>query len=86
MDARPAYEPPTVGDLRSLGITGLQVTCSGAHCFHSAAFEFGRLHIPDATRFPDIRGLLRFVCTSCGAREFHIMPDWRGYRAQGMGR
>ena len=78
--------PPTIAHLRSMGLTGLSVTCGGADCQHSTDLRFDDLKLPDETAFPQIVKLRRFACKACGSGRVSLMPDLRGHRAKGSGR
>ena len=79
MKSSPIQAPPTVHEIRSQGPTGFVVTCD--RCRHAGALSFDALAIPGNLAFPAIRQARRFVCTSCGGRAVHLMPDWRGHAA-----
>jgi hypothetical protein len=46
---------------------------------------FDAIGLPDETPFPDIGRARRFRCMACGSGDSVVVPDWRGYRAPGMG-
>ena len=79
----PHGPPPTVGQLRSQGVAGFVVTCD--RCRHSSDLMFDAMAIPGDLAFPAIRSARRFVCTGCGGRAVHVMPDWRGVNARSNG-
>ena len=33
--------------------------------------------LPDKMQFTDVRAM-RFMCSACGGRRVHAMPDWSG--------
>jgi hypothetical protein len=78
--------PPTISNLRAIGLTGLSVTCGGADCQHSIDMKFDDLKVPDETPFPQIVKLRGFTCSVCGSWRVTAMPDWRMHRAHGAGR
>lgn len=78
-----AEPPPTIGALKTLGVTGVLPLCRD--CKHGGAVAFDALGLPDDTPFPQVLGLRRFRCQNCGSRDCHVTPDWRNYRASGMG-
>ena len=73
--------PPTIGHLRSMGLTGLTVTCSGVECHHAVDMRFDDLGLAEEVEFPQIVTLKRFWCSRCGSDRVTLMPDWRGQRA-----
>ena len=75
---------PTIARLKAQGLTGVCPVCRA--CQHSGAVPFEALGLPDETPFPEIARARRFRCSSCGARDYAVTPDWQGYRAPGMGR
>ena len=86
MTANMPPAPPTIGSSKTEGLTGVWVTCLHPDCRRSVALEWDRLGLPDDTPFLEIGARRRFVCSGCGSREVSVTPDWREYRAQGMGR
>jgi hypothetical protein len=78
--------PPSISDLRRVGINGIHVTCTGTSCQHGGVVAWDRLSLSEDIAFPNIPTRRRFRCQSCGSRSVHIMPDWSAYRASGMGR
>ena len=79
-------EPPTIAALQQMGLTGSLVTCLNHDCRHTAAVRWEQLPLSAETPFPTIKSKLRFRCQACGSRAVDLMPDWSGYRAEGMGR
>jgi hypothetical protein len=75
--------PPTIARLKSMGLTGFRVTCDLMTCRHSASLAFETAAIDDGAEFPSI-DKRRFVCSACGGRAVHIVPDWRGHTASGI--
>jgi len=78
--------PPTVGNLKSMGVSAFSVTCAHANCLHSASVTFSAAGVEDRASFPSIVDRRHFVCTRCGGRAVSIMPDWRDHKASGIGR
>jgi hypothetical protein len=76
--------PPTIADLKSMGVEGVDVTCRD--CQRSKSLPFDRIALPDETPFPDIAKLRRFRCDGCGSSKAFVTPDWRGMNAPGAGR
>jgi hypothetical protein len=79
-------EPPTIAALQQMGLTGSHVACLNYDCRHSGTVLWEQLALPPETPFTNIKSRFRFRCHVCGSREVHLMPDWSGYRAEGMGR
>ena len=77
--------PATVANLKSQGVIGFMVTCNFRPCFRSGYFTFDALNVGDREEFPTIAARRRFVCSACGGRAVHVMPDWRDHRAAGVG-
>ena len=77
--------PPTIADLRRMGLAGVWITCDHAHCGRQTAVSWADLGLPDETFFPDIHKLKRYRCSACGGRAFRVDPDWRAYHPQGGG-
>jgi hypothetical protein len=75
--------PPSIGYLKSMGVTAFLATCAHAHCLQSGLVSFDAAGVNDRAPFPSIVNRRRFVCTRCGGRAVNIMPDWRGYTASG---
>lgn len=78
-------KPPTIANLKAQGVVGFSITCNYRPCFHSAVVSFDAAGVEDAEEFPAIPARRRFVCSKCGGRSVHIMPDWRTHRAHGVG-
>lgn len=76
---------PTIAKLKSMGVTGMRVTCVTGHCRRSAQVEFATLGIGDGAPFPSIPERRRFTCSACGGHAVTIMPDWRHHKAVGIG-
>jgi hypothetical protein len=55
-------------------------------CQHSGTVAFDAINLPEEAPFPEIGRARRFRCTACGSRDYAVVPDWRGYRAPGMGK
>lgn len=75
--------PPTIADLQSQGVRGVRAFCLNQACQRCGVISFDALR--NATELPFIRlaWSRRFVCSACGSRDVHLMPDWPRYRAQG---
>jgi hypothetical protein len=80
---RESNKPPTIAHLSASGVAGVFILC--LDCRRSTDLPFERLGLPDQTLFPDIVRLRRFRCEGCGGRRAAVTPDWRGYKASGMG-
>ena len=78
--------PPSIADLRRMGLSGIHVTCKGPDCRHAGTIAWDQLSLASDIVFPEIQFRRRFRCQSCGSRSVHLMPDWSAYRASGMGR
>lgn len=78
--------PPTIGHLKGMGLRAFQVTCATSSCWHTGVVTFDQAAADDATPFPALARLRRFVCTQCGQYGGYIAPDWTHYRASGNGR
>jgi len=74
-DRRQPYagEPMTLGNMRSIGVRGLSVTCGALGCHHAARVEAD--HFPDALAIPALGR--RFRCRACGHLGADTRPDWR---------
>jgi hypothetical protein len=75
---------PTIASLKRQGLTGVLPLCRD--CRHTGAVTFDALRLPDETPFPEIARAKKFRCGACGSRDCRVSPDWRDYRASGMGR
>jgi hypothetical protein len=69
--------PMTLGNMRSLGVRSLAVTCE--LCHHGAIL--GADLWPDAVLVRTFAP--RMVCTSCGIIGADARPNWREMKAQG---
>ena len=78
--------PPSISDLRRMGLTGIHVTCTGPSCQHGGVVAWDRLSLSEDMAFPEIQTPRRFRCQACGSVSVHIIPDWSAYRASGRGR
>ena len=78
--------PPTIADLQSRGVAGAWVTCRNPVCLRSTPVSFKAIGLAPETPFPNIARVKRFVCAGCGSRRIDVSPDWREFRAAGMGR
>ncbi len=69
-------------------IAGVEGHGPGGRLLRLPAFgtvAFDAIDLADQTPFPEIGRARRFRCSACGERDFAIAPEWRGYRALGMG-
>lgn len=73
------YDGPamTIGNMRQLGVTHLDIFCA---CGHQAYVDAEG--IADDVEIPSLKR--RYRC-KCGARP-NVRPDWRQHRAPGTGR
>ena len=74
--------PPTIGFLRAQGVHGFRVACAGGNCVRSAIVGFEAAGLPDDLPFPAIGRGERLVCSACGGRTVHLMPDWPNPQAR----
>src|SRR4051812_11109109 len=72
----PRGEPPTLGNMRSLGVRRLYVSC--LKCQHPAVINVDRY--PDDVLLPSFGP--RMVCTACGQRGAFVMPNWNDQPAR----
>lgn len=79
----PIEPPPTIADLKAIGMTGVQVTCD--FCQRSKAMAWDALGLPDEMLFPTIVHRRRFSCSACDRKGVTVVPDWRTYCPQGGG-
>jgi hypothetical protein len=86
MAETPPIPPPTIGHMKMLGLAGVWVTCTRDRCHRDVALGFDQLGLPDDLPFPEIGARRRFVCSACGSKAVSVTPDWREYRARGMGK
>lgn len=77
--------PPTIGDLKAIGLTGALIWCVNSDCGRSATVSWEKIGLPDATPFPSVVKRKRFVCAGCGSTKASAIPDWSGHRASGTG-
>jgi hypothetical protein len=75
--ARYPITPMTLGNMRSLGVHSLAVTCE--LCHHEAVLPAARWG--DAVLVRSFRP--RMVCTACGIIGADARPDWREMQASG---
>ncbi|MBG0796809.1 hypothetical protein IYX23_03740 [Methylocystis sp. L43] len=73
--------PPTIADLRAEGVAGAWVWCTGLRCTHHRKVAFDAMRTAPWTPFIALARSRRFVCSACGSRDVHLMPDWPRYRA-----
>jgi hypothetical protein len=66
----------TLGNMHSLGVTSIAVTCG---CNREAVVDASGW--PDAIEIPGLRKVLK--CSECGGRPIDVRPDWTQYRAAG---
>jgi hypothetical protein len=69
-------QAPTIATMKAKGLTGVCPVCRVCH--HSASVAFDVIGLPDGTPFPEIGRARRFRFSTCGARDFAVVPDWRG--------
>jgi hypothetical protein len=84
MTTAPPLPPLTIDDLKTMGVEGVNVSCTG--CGQRNIVAWDGLRLGDETPFPDIARLKRFTCSSCGSKSVGVTPDWRGYKPQDGGR
>lgn len=77
------HAPPTIADLCAEGVAGAWVWCNGCRCAHHVRVAFGAMRTAPGTPFIALAQSRHFVCSACGYRGVHLMPDWPPYRAQG---
>jgi hypothetical protein len=77
---------PTIARLKSMGANAFSVTCAQASCLHLAFVTFAVAGVDVRAPVLSIADRRRFVCTQCRGRAVSIVPDWRNYRASGIGR
>jgi hypothetical protein len=75
--ARYPITPMSLGNMRSLGVRSLDVSCE--LCHHAAILPADRW--PDAVLVRDFRP--RMVCTRCGIIGADARPNWREMHASG---
>ena len=75
---RDSYRGPvmTLGNMRALGITSIDVKCG---CGREAITDASGW--PDSIEIPALRWHLK--CTECGGRPIDVRPNWAQYRASG---
>ena len=73
----PLGPPMTLGNMRSLGVRSLAVTCE--LCHHDAVLSAERWG--DAVLVREFRR--RMVCTVCGIIGADARPNWREMKARG---
>ncbi|AVO46419.1 hypothetical protein [Phreatobacter cathodiphilus] len=64
--------PPTVGQLRALGVVGARLWCIG--CGRHAILSWEALKAKDEEPF--LTAGRRPACKACGGRQVQRMPDW----------
>lgn len=69
----------TLADHRALGVRAVLVACG---CGREVEHDAGAL--PGDLTVIDLRA--RFRCRDCGGRPVDVRPDWRQFRAAGVGR
>jgi hypothetical protein len=78
---RDSHKSPamTIGNMRALGITSIDVKCGcGREAVVDASGWLGAIEIP-ALRW-------HLKCAECGGRPIDVRPDWTQHRASGNGR
>jgi hypothetical protein len=70
----------------SFGKQAKTVTRLNHDCDRSGTLRGEQLSLPTEKHFPITESKLRFRCQACGSRAVDLMPDWSGYRGEGMGR
>ena len=78
--------PPTIGFLLRHGVSGFRVACTADDCRRSNVVTFEAACLSDETLFPMIERRKRVVCSACGNRQVHIMPDWPSVEARAAAR
>lgn len=68
--------PPTVAQLRALGVGGVRLWCVG--CGRHAVLSWAQLKAGDDELFPTAGR--QPACSACGSREVTRMPDWPGHK------
>jgi hypothetical protein len=71
-DRREDQAPPTIGHLRTHGVTGMRLWCIG--CGKAAVLSFEAMGAHDDQSFPTAGR--RPTCSACGGRKVQRMPDW----------
>jgi hypothetical protein len=74
--ARYSGPPMDLANMRSLGVTKVDVYCG---CGHQASVDVSAL--PGDVAVPTIKDRLR--CSKCGKRPNETRPDWSQYRPKG---
>lgn len=64
--------PPTVGHLRTLGVTGVRLWC--VSCGRSGVLSFEAIRAGDDEPFPTAGK--RSICAVCHSRNVQRMPEW----------
>ena len=68
----PEIPPPSIGHLKSHGVTSVRVECCEHGCGHRAEVSFETIGKPNSTPFPS----LRFKCSKCSGAKVSTMPNW----------
>jgi hypothetical protein len=76
MASRYTVPPMDLANMRSLGVTKVDVYCS---CGHQASVDVSDL--PGDVAVPDVR--LRLRCSQCGKKPAETRPDWSRYKVRG---
>jgi hypothetical protein len=71
-ERRESAAPPTIGHLKSQGVTGMRLWCTG--CGKSGVLSFEAMGAKDHQRFPTAGR--RPTCSACGGHQVQRMPDW----------
>jgi hypothetical protein len=74
--ARYTGKPMDLDNMRSLGVTRIDVYCG---CGHQATIDVSDL--PGTLPVPDVK--FRMRCSKCGKRPNETRPDWTRYRSKG---
>jgi hypothetical protein len=74
--ARYTGPPMDLDNMRSLGVTNVDVYCA---CGHQASVDVSGL--PGDLAVPEIKHRLR--CSKCGKRPSETRPDWSQYEPKG---
>ena len=68
--------PPTIASMRTQGVRNVRMSCRGPDCGRTVVMSFDKIGLLEATSFPQIARLRRWVCQKCGSREVSVRPDW----------
>jgi hypothetical protein len=73
MTTASSHPSPSIFDLKTMGVTGAVVSCSGCGWINIVAWD--GLRLANKTPFPDVARLKRFACSACGSKSVGVMPD-----------